>query len=448
MNTAKLPSGRNVPVHIFSNLVIPNGVRNLLLRLTKEKAASSGKLRPRNDKSRRAARAFSSLSLLFLLAALGCSAQDRYTRFELGGQFSTIRQTPDGGGGKNFPGFGGRADWNLNRRLALEAQVDYFPEHAASLFLVQGGQTLQAVFGLRAKVIQTRRLSVFGLIRPGLLHFNDVLSYNTNPDGTYQTKTPTYFTLNLGGGIEYYLSPRWVLRADISGNPYRVTNENFTNATGSGFAIGKMEDTTRLSFGVAYRPGELRDNEGEESVSGNWEFGPLFSTMVSVREGSLNGVRTDLGFGGFASYRVWGVFYLDSDLLYFPANRSPGGAHDGGEVLQGLFGVKGGIRRNHYGFFGKIRPGFNSYSKAVTSVTDGNSGSPSFAYGRSTNVVLDLGGIVEFYPGERSTLRLEAGDTHIFYGDRSVDVNGVPTIYPGGGLKHSIQFIVGYGLRF
>ena len=116
--------------------------------------------------------------------------------------------------------------------------------------------------------------------------------------------------------------------------------------------------------------------------------------------------------------------------------------------MQGLFGVKGGIRRNQYGFFGKARPGFNSYSEAVTSLSDRSRGASSYTFGRSTNFVLDLGGIVEFYPSERSTLRLEAGDTHIFYGDRSVAVNGVPTNYPGGGLQHSIEFIVGYGWRF
>lgn len=363
-------------------------------------------------------------------------------------EFSTIRQTPEGGGGKNFPGFGGRFDWNFNRRLALEAQVDYFPEHAASLFLVQGGQTLQAVFGLRAKVIQTKRLSVFGLIRPGLLHFNDVFTYNVNSHTTYQSKAPTYFELNLGGGLEYYLSPRWVLRADISGNPYRVTNEHYTNSTGSGLAVGKIADTTRLSFAVAYRPGESRENEREESVSGRLDLGPLCSTLISVREGALNGVGTDLGLGGYLSYRIWGVFYFDSDLLFFPQSRSIGGVHDGGEIFQGLFGVKGGIRRNHVGFFGKIRPGFNSYSQAVTSVTGPTGNTQTFTYGRSTNLALDLGGIVEIYPSERSTLRLEAGDTHIFYGTRTGNVNGVPTNYPGGGLKHSIEFIVGYGWRF
>lgn len=391
-------------------------------------------------------------SLLLFAAILftphTCFAQDNYTRFEIGAEFSTIRETPVGGGGKNFPGFGGRFDWNLNRRLALEAEMDFFPQHAASLYLNQGGQTLQAVFGVRAKVIQTKKLSVFGLIRPGVLHFTDVFSYQTNPDGTNRTKVPNYFELNLGGGIEYYASPRWVLRADISGNPYRVSNEHVTTASGTALAIGKIGDTTRLSFGVAYRPGALRENEVERKVAGKWELGPLFSTLVSVREGSSNGVRTDLGLGGFASYRVYKIFYLDGDLLYFPANRATAGPHDGGELFQGLFGVKGGVRRNHFGFFGKVRPGFNSYSAAVTSVTIPSSGPNMYTYGRARNVVLDLGGIVEFYPGERSTLRLEAGDTHIFYGTKTINIDGTPTIYPGNGLRHSIQFIVGYGWRF
>lgn len=392
------------------------------------------------------AEAFIFLALLFVTVH-PCFAQDNYTRIELGTEFSTVRETPVGGGGENFPGFGGRFDWNFTRRLALEAQVDFFPGHAEPLFLIQGGQTLEAVFGLRAKVIQTRRLSVFGLIRPGLLHYSDVLSNNTNPDGSFTTKAPTNFVLSLGGGLEYYLSPRWVLRADISGNPNRVANENYTGPGGSGFAVGKIEDTTRLSFGIAYRPGVLVENETEHSVTGNWEIGPLFSTLVSLREGSQNGVRTDLGLGGYFSYRIWGVFYLDSDVLYFPANRAPGGPHDGGELLQGLFGIKGGIRRNHVGFFGKVRPGFNSYSQAVTSYED-TAGAPIYGYGRSTNFVLDLGGIVEFYPSEKGTLRIEAGDTHNYFGTRNVDIDGISTPFPGGPLTHSIELIVGYGWRF
>lgn len=390
-------------------------------------------------------RMFVLLLFLLLISARG-HAQNSYTRLEFGGEFSTIRQTPIGGGAKNFPGFGGRFDWNLSWRLALEAEIDFFPEQAAPLLLNQGGQTLQAVFGVRAKVLQTRRLSVFGLVRPGLFQFTDVLEYSTQSSTQYLHTSATRFELNLGGGLEYYVTPRWVLRADIAGNPYRVPNQSVATPNGTIFARGKIEDTTRLSFGVAYRPGVLIENGEERKVPGTWEFGPLFSTMILAREGARDGTTTEAGFGGYASYRFYGAFYLDGDLLYFPQDTVSSGPHDGGQILQGLFGLKGGIRRNHFGFFGKVRPGFQSYSRALVSVTNGQSTTIN-TYARDTSFALDLGGIIEFYPSEKSTLRLEAGDTHIFYGTRKVNVDGSIATSPSS-LKHSIQFVFGYGWRF
>jgi len=385
------------------------------------------------------------LGWLLLLFPLPLFAQDNYTRFEFGAQFSTVRLTNSNLGATDYSGFGGRFDWNLNRRLALESQIDFFPEQSRPLLTIQGGQTIQAVFGVRAKVIQTRRLSVFGLIRPGLFHFTDVLYFNSSSATGFAERPETHFALNLGGGLEYYLNPRWVLRADIEGNPYRVPNTNVAlSSGGSALSVGKIDDTTRFSFGVAYRPGTLIENEKEASVSGKWEFGPLFSTMFIQREGPADGVRTEPGFGGYASYRFYHVFYFDSDVLYFPRGSNSSGPHDGGEILQGLFGLKGGIRRNHFGIFGKVRPGFNSYSQALSGIS--SSGQESFD--RSTNLVLDLGGIVEFYPGERGTLRLEAGDTHIYFNTRDVNFGGTAIPVGGGKLQHSIQFIVGYGWRF
>jgi hypothetical protein len=385
------------------------------------------------------------LGLFLIISPLPLFAQDNYTRVEFGAQYSTARLTNEDLGATNYSGFGGRFDLNLNRRLALESQFDFFPEHSLPMLTIQGGQTIQAVFGVRAKVIQTRRLSIFGLIRPGFFHFTDVLYFNPGASTGFAERPETHFALNLGGGIEYYLNPRWVLRADIEGNPYRVPNTNVALPGGaSALTVGKIDDTTRFSFGVAYRPGKLIENEKETNVPGKWEFGPLFSTMFIAREGPTDGVRTESGFGGYASYRFYHIFYFDSDVLYFPSGTNSSGPHDGGEILQGLFGLKGGIRRNHFGIFGKVRPGFNSYSQALTGIS--SSGQESF--GRSTNLVLDLGGIVEFYPGEHGTLRLEAGDTHIYFNTRDVNFGGTPIPVGGGKLQHSIQFIVGYGWRF
>src|SRR5262249_21397415 len=155
-----------------------------------------------------------------------------------------------------------------NRRVAFESQVDFFPQHAVPLSLVQGGQTLQAVFGVRAKVIQNRHISVFGLVRPGILHFTDVLFTTSDPANPLVTRPVTYFVLNLGGGIEYYPSRRWILRFDIEGNPYRVPS-TFNASTPVVTPTGKINDTTRMSFGAAYRIGRLQDAEPERNIPGN-----------------------------------------------------------------------------------------------------------------------------------------------------------------------------------
>lgn len=390
------------------------------------------------------------LVVCFLAFAASSLAQDAYTRVELGVQYSTIELTSPSGGATQASGFGGRFDWNFNRRLALESQIDFWPETSVPLFGVQGGQTLQAVFGLRAKVVQTRRFAVFGLIRPGILHFSDVLDFHGVSSSGFisYTRPETHFVLNLGGGVEFSLTPHWILRADIEGNPYRVQNETIPfEGGGSEFLIGKINDTTRFSVGVAYRPGALIENERETKVPGNWELGPLFSTMLIQRDGPTVGVQAEPGAGGYASYRIYRVFYLDGDLLYFPRGTSSASPHDGGTILQGTFGIKGGIRRNHFGFFGKVRPGFNSYSDALSSVSS-QQGGLTMETARATTFVLDLGGIVEFYPAEHGTLRLEVGDTHLYFGSTTLNFNGVPTPVPGYSLRHSIQFTTGYGWRF
>jgi hypothetical protein len=392
---------------------------------------------------------FASVGLFLCLLLMGPAgrAQDNSTQFEFGAQYSTVRETNTDLAAKDFSGVGARFDWNLSCRLAFESQVDFFPENGVPLLLEQGGQSVEAVFGLRAKVIQTRHFSIFGLVRPGLLHFSNVQTIAPGNSISYITQPATYFVLNLGGGIEYYATPRWVLRFDIEGDPYRIPA--FFSAGGANSLPGKINDTTRLSFGVAYRPGALIENEDETKVPGKWEVGPLFSALMISREGLTNNVRTEPGLGGYASYRFYGVFYLDGDLLYFPQGTAFSSPHDGGTILQGTAGIKGGIRRNRFGIFGKVRPGFNSYSDALAGVSSSSTSTAiTDTYSRSTNFILDLGGIVEVYPNEHGTIRIEVGDTHLFFGTRNLDVGGLQEQVGGGKMQHSIQITTGYGWRF
>jgi hypothetical protein len=393
------------------------------------------------------------LALLFsALLVPAAHSQEEYSRFEVSGQLSLIRLLDPSSNAQSHFGFGGRLDINLTRRLAFESQIDFFPQPASPLLQSQGGKTLQALFGIRGKVIQSKRFAIYGLLRPGLIHFERVRAFSPNPPSFFTTRPATYFLQNLGGGIEFYPSPRLIARFEISGNPYRIPN--FASHTTAGFVSGpgQITDAFRFSMGVGYRLGALQENPREATVSGKLEFGPQFTTTILQREGGRDGVRTEPGIGGFASFELFPFFYADSAVNFFLRDTNSSGVHDGGRIFQGLFGLKGGIRSDRIGIFGKVRPGFNSYPRALTSIQQTSAGPPPIfknIFDRSTNFVLDLGGVVEIYPTHRTTLRFDAGDTHIYFATKSfVSPNGAVTSVPGGERLHSIEFSVGYAWRF
>jgi hypothetical protein len=388
-------------------------------------------------------------SLLIVPAA---RAQQEYSRFEIAAHFSLIRLLDASSNARSHFGLGARLGLNLTRRLALESQLDFFPGHASPFLQQQGGHALQAVFGVRGKVIQTKHFAVFGLLRPGFIHFEKVPIFSATVPLTFTIRPATYFLVNLGGGIEFYPTPRVIARFEISGNPYAIPN--FTAPAASGFVTrpGEITDHFGISVGVGYRLGALRENPPETEVSSRLEFGPQFTTFIVERESSLDGVRTEPGIGGFASYNFFPFFDADAAVNFFPRGTKSSGVHDGGDIFQGLFGIKGGIRRDRVGIFGKVRPGFNSYSRAITGVSQISAGPPPLfknLFDRSTNFVLDLGGVVELYPTRHTTLRFDLGDTHIYFATKSfVSSTGSVISIPGGQRRHSIELSIGYAWRF
>jgi Outer membrane protein beta-barrel domain len=380
---------------------------------------------------------------LVFCAGLAC-AQEQYSRWEVGGYFTTFRPLNQNDRLRFTPGFGASLDYNLNRRLAFETQVDFFPQYHPSQLQKQAGTTLEVLFGIRGKAIQTKRFAIYGLLRPGLLHFDGLFVETDAIPPTVLFKAPAnYFVLNLGGGVEYYLAKRWGARFEISGNPYRIGNSTTTVLGQSVFQPGLINDALRMSAGLEYRFGELREPGSENEVSGRLEFGPQFTAMSIHRTGPLDGVRTDPGIGGFAAYRILPFLFADSAVIFYPRDTRSSDAHDGGRILQGVFGARVGVRKNHFGIFGKVRPGINSYSRALTGMT--NSGE---TFARSTNFVLNLGGVLEFYTTRHSVLRIDAGDTHIYFADKTLASPTGTVIVRGGSLEHSLELTVGYGWRF
>ena len=110
------------------------------------------------------------LTLLFVLGAVRIHAQSDEKKFEVGGQFSSLRVptrsvTISGSGlaitearDTNF-GFGGRFGYRLSKYFSLEAEANFFPRDRD----VDAGRKTQALFGLKAG----KRFDKFGVFAKG-----------------------------------------------------------------------------------------------------------------------------------------------------------------------------------------------------------------------------------------------------------------------------------------
>jgi hypothetical protein len=177
-----------------------------------------------------------------------------------------------------------------------------------------------------------------------------------------------------------------------------------------------------------------------------WEAAGQIVTQTRGRQTLLGStaVATEAGFGGRVSYDLLPHISLEAALTFFPSSEADSSAFDGGRSEQLLIGVKAGVRREKLGYFVRVRPGFQSFSQAVHSVTV----NPLETHtGSSTHGAVDFGGGVEVYTTKRTVLRFDAGDTLLFLGDASVPYAN-QTLTVSGGTVNSFQFSTGFGWRF
>lgn len=180
------------------------------------------------------------------------------------------------------------------------------------------------------------------------------------------------------------------------------------------------------------------------------ELGVQFSSLTL--EDSFN--RTEPGIGGRVTYNLTDNVALEAQFDLFPNGSRSRGFRNGGRIAQGLFGVKAGKRFEKFGVFGKVRPGFISFSAGREETTIlFPAPNPVFGFEpqRETNFATDVGAVLEFYPTRRIVTRFDAGDTIIRYGDTTRTLfNGTGTqSFPiPGETHHNFQFSAGIGLRF
>lgn len=180
-------------------------------------------------------------------------------------------------------------------------------------------------------------------------------------------------------------------------------------------------------------PSVAQDSPGRFEVGGN------FTALRANEAGNFGpGLEGDFNFGRH--------FALDGAFNWLPASPYS-------HVIEGLFGGKVGTRTEHFGFFGKVRPGFVSRANVLRQEVI-NLGPPFsvpiIRFGRLTERALDFGGVLEYYPGRHWALRYDFGDTVIFGEAPQITFIGTTpglNLFPGS-TTHNFQFSTSVHYRF
>lgn len=198
----------------------------------------------------------------------------------------------------------------------------------------------------------------------------------------------------------------------------------------------------------------------EPDVPSKIEVGVLFSSVTfrdqsgGAGSATFNSGNTEAGGGGRFTFNFNRNIALEAEVNFFPHQNFYDSSRSG-RLLQGQFGVKAGKRFGKFGLFAKARPGFASFSKALTQVgtttitlADGQQFTfPIVGERRKTRLSMDLGGVVEFYPSREILTRIDVGDTIIRYGSDTLFPFGEIGL-PSSRTTHNLQISAGIGFRF
>ena len=129
-------------------------------------------------------------------------------------------------------GFGGRFTYNINRNLAVEGEVNYFPGRATINERGFAGQSLNVAFSGGKKTqflagvkygIRRSKYGVFGKVRPGAIRFTAYpkvigRAFSSIGDDILiaSTEAPAkFFNMDVGGVFEYYPTRKVIFRVDV-----------------------------------------------------------------------------------------------------------------------------------------------------------------------------------------------------------------------------------------
>lgn len=173
---------------------------------------------------------------------------ERVRRFEVGIQFSSfVLNSPSpffdaGLVAHTEAGGGARFGFNVTDDLALEVEGNFYPRRRLNIDTAIGGYPGQVQAGVKYGR-RFNRFGVFAKARPGLVTFSSVAEVTgyepfvfagqTYFIPNFRGKTKSYFSMDVGGVLEFYPSKRILTRFDVGDTmiryPSRDNPTSFTN---------------------------------------------------------------------------------------------------------------------------------------------------------------------------------------------------------------------------
>ena len=186
-------------------------------------------------------------------------APERTKRYEVGAQFTSLVVQPTSASfsvtlpRKHVePGFGGRFTFNLTDNVALEAEGNYFTRQQFSP--LQGGHMFQGQFGGKLGK-RFDRWGLFGKARPGFVGFSRVIEFpaGAQAPASLPESTKYYPSLDVGGVVEFYISPRWMARFDLGDTIIRYSEVRFESIPPFVLQPRETRHNFQLSSGIGFR---------------------------------------------------------------------------------------------------------------------------------------------------------------------------------------------------
>jgi hypothetical protein len=178
----------------------------------------------------------------------------------------------------------------------------------------------------------------------------------------------------------------------------------------------------------------------QEAPTPRYEIGAQVASPYLREFSHVLGRRSEISVGGRFTLNLNNLLAAEAQADLYPDDKF----FDDRRKIQGLFGIRAGVRKGRVGLFGKVRPGFiHVRDRLRCFIPEGCAPGVDLGHVGRFWLALDAGAVIEVYPSQRVALRVDAGDLFVRRFN-STDGTGRRSYYS----SHNLQTVVGAALRF